>query len=247
MKLIGRVVQVGQLDNNDHQQMLRLMDQHYENVCPVTFQSDLQEKLWVIQLFDSNTNELCGFSTQTLIDIAVDGRPIRALFSGDTIIDRRRWGDQALAYAWGEFALQLVDRSPDQELWWFLISAGYKTYRFLPVFFHEFYPRFDRPTPPEIAAIIDALARHKASDSYDPAAGVIRAGTHQYRLREGIADITPERLRDPHIQFFANKNPGHICGDELCCVARLSRDNFTRAAHRIYPIHKSIRRVGLDC
>jgi len=170
-----------------------------------------------------------------LIDIQVDGRPVLALFSGDTIIDRSRWGDNALAYAWGEFVLGLVDQSPDRELWWFLIAAGYKTYRFLPVFFKEFYPRHDRATPDCAQAVIDALAGHLYPEHYDASTGVIRAQPHQYRLRSGVADITAERLRDPHICFFAQKNPGHAGGDELCCVARLTRSNFTRALSTFIP------------
>ncbi|MBX3420871.1 MAG: hypothetical protein KF752_04865 [Pirellulaceae bacterium] len=237
MNLVGQVVQVTQLSNEDRQRMLALMEMYYEGVCPRAFEEDLADKRWVIQLFDPNTGELCGFSTQTIIDVEVQGQPVRALFSGDTIIDRSRWGDQALAYAWGELALRLVDESPDQELWWFLIASGYKTYRFLPVFFREFYPHYHRPTPEREQAIIDALARHKYAGSYDAARGVIRAQPHHYRLRCGVADMTPERLRDRHIEFFARRNPGHTSGDELCCLARLARDNFTRAAHHVYPIN----------
>src|SRR5205823_6261147 len=103
---------------------------------------------WVIQLIDPVTDALCGFSTQALLDVDVAGRrPVKALFSGDTIIDRGHWGVSALTRVWGRLALSLIDALPSTELYWFLISKGYKTYRFLPVFFREFYPRHDAPTP----------------------------------------------------------------------------------------------------
>lgn len=237
MKLISRLISVCDLSPSDRIQMLSLMQRHYDNVCPQAFESDLNRKRWVIQLLEPKAGELCGFSTQTLIDVQVDGRPVQALFSGDTIIDRSQWGDQALAYAWGELVLGLVDQDPDVELWWFLIAAGYKTYRFLPVFFKEFYPRHDQATPASAQAVIDSLAGHLYPGHYDANTGVIQAQSHQYRLRDGVADITAERMRDPHIAFFAQKNPGHTRGDELCYVARLTRRNFTRAAEHIYPIH----------
>ena len=41
------------------------------------------------------------------------------------------------------------------------------------------------------------------------------------------------RLRDPNVQFFVAQNPEHANGDELCCIAPLTRDNFTEAAYRI--------------
>jgi hypothetical protein len=62
---------------------------------------------------------------------------------------------------------------------------------------------------------------------------VVRAHAHQYRLRSGVADLSPERLRDRHVRFFAERNPGHSGGDELCCLAPLTRANFTRAAYRV--------------
>ena len=69
--------------------MFDLMDRHYENVVRRTFESDLAEKRWVVELRSQANGELCGFSTQTLLDANVDGRPVKALFSGDTIIDPR--------------------------------------------------------------------------------------------------------------------------------------------------------------
>jgi hypothetical protein len=233
MKLCGRLARVADLSSHERTSMFDLMDRHYANVTQATFNADLDEKVWVIQIVQQATGDLCGFSTQMLLDATVGQRPVKALFSGDTIIDRRYWGDQALTHIWGRLALSLVDEWPQAELYWFLISQGYKTYRFLPIFFHEFYPRHDVPIPNRIRDVIEALGRKKFPHSYDAAAGVVRTHSHQYRLREGIADVTLERRRDPHVQFFTERNPGHALGDELCCIAPLSRANFTDAAYRV--------------
>lgn len=213
-------------------EMFRLFEKYYENADRNAFQADLAEKHWVILLVDAETDELCGFSTQMLLEVNVDGEPIHALFSGDTIISRDRWGDVALSRIWGRLALSLVDRYTPGSLYWFLISKGYKTYRFLPLFFHEFYPRHDLPTPDWARRMIDAFAQRKFPHRYDAKAGIVRADRYKDRLRRGIADVTPERLRDPHVRFFEQANAGHAEGDELCCLATLSRENFTRAAYR---------------
>ena len=81
--------------------------------------------------------------------------------------------------------------------------------------------------------VIDALAQHKYPERYDSHSGVIRGGAGKDRLRAGVADLTAERLRDPHVRFFAQCNPGHAGGDELCCIAPLTRANFTAAAYRV--------------
>jgi hypothetical protein len=40
-------------------------------------------------------------------------------------------------------------------------------------------------------------------------------------------------LRDPHVAFFAEHNPGHANGDELVCLTQIHPDNFTAAGHRM--------------
>jgi hypothetical protein len=233
MKLIGRLVQAADVSRRDRDAMFGLMDRHYSQVRREAFEADLDEKQWVIQVLAPDTETVCGFSTQMLLEVEVRGRPVKALFSGDTIVDREHWGDNALAHVWGRLALTLIETFGEGDLYWFLISKGYKTYRFLPVFFREFYPRHDAPTPPWAREVIHALGRARYPAEYDPTAGVIRAGPGKDRLREGIADITPERLRDPHVSYFVKQNPGHQQGEELCCLTPLTRRNFTSAARRV--------------
>jgi hypothetical protein len=233
MKLTARLVGVADVTRAQRDEMFALLDEHYANAHRDVFEADLADKRWVILVRGPAAGRLCGFSTQTVLDAAAGGRPVKALFSGDTIIRRDCWGDQALAHVWGRLALALIDAHPGAELYWFLISQGYKTYRYLPVFFREFYPRPDAPTPDRAGAVLDALARARYPGAYDAAAGVVRATPRQYRLRTGVADVTPERLRDRHVGFFHARNPGHDRGDELCCLAPLTRANFTPAAYRV--------------
>jgi len=231
-QLEGLLVPVPAVTPAQREEMFRLLERYYENVTREGFLADLAEKEWVIMLSSPQTGELCGFSTQMLMRAAVGGVAVKALFSGDTIVAREHWGDIALARAWGRLALSLIDRHAPSELFWFLISKGYKTYRFLPLFFHEFFPRHDAPTPDWACRLIHGLARHKYPQAYDPATGVIRAGPQKDRVRAGVADPNAKRLRDPHVRYFIKRNPGYARGDELCCLAPLSRANFTPAAYR---------------
>ncbi len=233
MTLAGRIVEVADLSPRSRDEMFSLIDRYFAGMSRATFETDLDEKQWVIQLLDSATGAIRGFSTQTLWELDVDGRRVSAVYSGDTIVDRDHWGSNLLAQLWGQLVISLVDERAGCELVWFLISMGYKTYRFLPVFFREFYPRHDAPTPHWAKAIIDAAAGFKYAGNYDASAGIIRAAPKACRMRAGVADVTAERLRDPHVRFFAERNPGHGRGDELCCIAPLERANFTRAAHRL--------------
>lgn len=233
MTLISHIARVNQLEIHQRDEMFALMDRHYLNMSRDQFESDLADKKWVILVRESDRSPLCGFSTQSLIHMRHEGKEILALFSGDTIIDKDHWGNQALARAWGRLAVRLIDETKAGPLYWFLTSKGYKTYRFLPLFFHEFFPRVDRPTPHWVQKTIDALAHCKYPARYVATEGLIKPAAHSDRLRPGVADLTFPRLNDPHIRFFAERNPRHEMGDELCCLAPLTRPNFTPAAWRV--------------
>ncbi len=233
MKLSGRLVAVADLSPQDRAAMLALMHAHFAHVDASMFFEDLAEKQWVIQVIEPSTNLLRGFSTQMLLEANANGRPIRALFSGDTIVNRAYWGDAALSHVWGQLAISLIESQRDSELFWFLVSQGYRTYRFLPLFFHSFYPRASTPTPAGIDDAMRALAARKFGERFDPERGVIAANARQYRLQGDLATVPPGRMNDLHVRFYLRRNPGHARGDELCCLAPLSLENFTPAAFRV--------------
>src|SRR4051794_14413596 len=109
MRLRGRLTPIDEVTAAERERMFALMDRHYEQVRRDTFEADLEEKHWVIQVHDPHSGDLCGFSTQMLLKLEIAGQPIQALYSGDTIIAREHWGDQALARIWGRLALALMD------------------------------------------------------------------------------------------------------------------------------------------
>lgn len=232
MRLTSTVLAVSELAEFQRVGMLDLMNRHYTGVRWDHFQRDLEEKTWVITINDSS-GQLRGFSTQILFDAVIENRTIKVLFSGDTIIDRDYWGDSSLGHAWGHLALRLIRENPMSEMYWFLISQGFRTYRFLPLFFREFYPRFDAATPEDIQQLIHVLAESRYGNLYDRAVGIIRSTAEQYALRDEFGKVPDLRLRDPHIRYFVTANPHYADGDELCCIAKISAGNFTPAAWRV--------------
>jgi hypothetical protein len=224
MKLESQTIAVSELPPDLAGQMCQLMQAHYDGVSEKQFLADLQVKQWVILLFHNGV--LCGFSTQALFDHYHERRLIKILFSGDTIIDKDHWGSLALPVAWGRLMLSLHSAYPDTELYWLLTSKGYKTYRFLPVFFHEFYPCYAAETPEFEQTLLSNVATQRFGRRFDAATGVLRAESGAQRLREGIAELDDKRLRDRHVAYFQRQNPGHSQGDELVCLARCHPDNL---------------------
>jgi hypothetical protein len=234
--LAGSVVPVGTVSLNDRREMYGLLRTYFSGTTRARFEADLREKERVILLRDAASGRIQGFSTFVRMEVAVDGTDVVAFFSGDTIVDREFWGETILSRLWSQTTITEAERiqadRPSTAVYWFLICSGYKTWRFLPVFFREFHPNPAVPTPPHMRRLIDALGSTRFGDEYVADAGVVRF-RNPTPLRRGIADMTDERLRDPRIAFFARLNPGHASGDELACLTALSRANLTRAGLRM--------------
>lgn len=224
MRLEAQIVTVPELGESRVAEMLDLMDAHYEGVTRDGLLEDLRAKERVILL--TRNGVLRGFSTQTWFWHGTGAERVRVVFSGDTIIDRNDWGSPALAVAWGRMMLELMDEHPDAGLYWLLTSKGYKTYRFLTVFFRDFIPKLGGSPDARISALRNAIAGERFGARYDAATGILRAEPGAQRLRQGVADLDERRLRDPQIGHFQQLNPGHAQGDELVCLARFHPDNL---------------------
>ena len=211
------------LTRRDRDEMFALYTTYFATRDRMVFERDLAEKDWVILLRDAD-GAIDGFST--LLQMNVAGATV--FFSGDTIVARHRWGSYDLPRMWAGH----VFAAGGEQTYWFLISSGYRTYRYLPVFFRHFAPAFDRETPKEMKSLLDTIATLKFGDAYDPRAGVIRLATPA-PLRAGVSDPDERALRDPHVRFFVERNPGHGGGDELACLVHCTPENLTRAGLRM--------------
>lgn len=234
--LIPDVVPRDRLTTSDRQQMYQLLAGYFQNTSVSQFESDIAEKDTAIVLRDREENRIVGFSTLLMMPAMVAGRHVVGFFSGDTIIARECWGSSLLGRLWLQTVFREKERlhreCPDALFYWFLISSGYKTWRYLPVFFHEYLPHPDLPASRFDRLVLRTLATKKFGDQYHADSGVVRF-RRANPLRPGVAEITEQRLRDPMVNFFVRINPGHAEGDELTCLAALSRSNLTSAGVRL--------------
>lgn len=213
------------------QEMLALLARHFEGVSRDQFEQDLAEKNVALMLRDVR-GKLTGFSTMLIYETRLDGAPISVVCSGDTIVDPSAWSSAALPREWIAAVNRLRLSYPNGPYYWLLITSGFRTYRLLSTFWQDFYPRFDTPAAPAAHRLLDAVARERFGDAYDDVAGVVRLSRPQV-LRPHLAGIPAERGADPHVAFFARRNPNHEAGDELACLCELSEANLTRAGRRM--------------
>jgi hypothetical protein len=221
LKLAGSVTARGALSWGERRQMQALLEQHFDGVSTASFEADLAEKDWVVRLLDP-AGRLRAFST--LQYIVLDG--VHTVFSGDTIVDPEAWGSFELHKSWIALVRGLAEALAPRTLYWLLICSGWRTYRFLPVFFRDFAPR---PSEVHQSALLTRLARARFGERFEAASGVVRLASPQV-----LRPIADERHRNEHAAYFERRNPGWVCGDELVCLAELSRENLTSAGRRMW-------------
>jgi len=208
--------------------MYDLMARYWEGFDRARFEDDLADKDDVVLIHAGD--ELVGFSTVQLCYEEVEGRRIRTVFSGDTIVDKDYWDTNELQRTFAAHAAHVMHQS-DVPLYWLLICGGYRTYRYLPLFFREFWPCFDKPTPPDIQTLINELAIRRFGDAFRDGVIVESNGS----LQSHVSPISERQRRNPHIAFFEQANPGHLQGHELVCIAEVCEENMTRVLKRLQP------------
>lgn len=208
-------------------EMFSLMENYYNHVSISQFKKDLSEKDILI-LLKNSSNQIQGFSSQKIFSFQYKNQSLRIVFSGDTVIHKNFRGSLELPIAWGKFMLEVESKFKEEPLYWMLITKGIRTFRYLPVFFYEFYPNPYTPIPESISELRHTLGLFKFGNQYDRISGIIRGKEDSQSIKELEEDeeFILNRSFDPYIDFFKNRNPGFGNGDELLCLTRFTRKNL---------------------
>lgn len=242
--LVARTIAVRDLDAATRDEAFLLFRSSYDGTSRERFEHDLAEKQHVIVLRDRESGALKGFSTVLVRAIASPRGPATVVFSGDTVIDREYWGQKALQLAFARLLATLKLREPTRPLYWFLISKGYRTYLLLANAFPHAVPREGAEDDPALRAMLDTLATERFGAQYDRARGVVRYDTPHERVRDGIAPVTAEALRNRHVRFFVDRNPEHVSGAELACLADVRMRDLALTTLRIC-VARARRALGI--
>lgn len=230
---------VGELPAHTIARMAALYLANFAGSSAELFRQDLQEKDEVILLHAGY--ELVGFTTLKIYIRPWQGRSVRLVYSGDTIVAPAHWGQQALAFAWISRIGQLKRQMPELPLYWFLLVKGHRTYKYLSVFGKSFHPHWAAPRD-DLKALADHLAQERFGTDYDAASGLVRFAESRGHLQQAIAEASPEEMSKPGTQFFLQRNPDYRLGHELVCLCELELHNMKPLTARIF--QKAFQEAG---
>lgn len=220
-RLVARIARVPTLDGPTIDAAFELFQSLYLGAERERFEKDLAEKRFIILLRDEVDGALRGFSTVHVGDVIHGGRRARLVYSGDTVVHPAYWGQKRLQRAFSTILVREKLRRPGRPLLWFLISKGYKTYLLLAHHCPRSFPRVDRREDPDLRATLHWVAASRFGSAYDPSMGVVSYPSPRERVRAEVAPIDRPLMDNPHVAFFAQRNPGYNRGDELACLAQI--------------------------
>ena len=183
-----------------------------------------------IAMFRMN-GALLGMAAIDIYPAKFRGRRLGIISTAHVLI-RENWRGRNLIQKLGlRMFLRARLRYPLRPIYWFFDTFSYKSYLLLPRNFHTYWPRYDQPTPPARAALMDQLATQMYGPAWRPARGLaVRSG--QKRLRETAAPLVLRPDAGADLQFFAHVNPGHAEGDMLICLCPLTASNWLSLTRR---------------
>jgi len=203
----------------------------YDGSSAALFFEDLAKKDEVLLLRDGRT--LVGFSTFRFFEHEWRRERIGVVYSGDTVVAREHWGQQALAFDWISRMGAIKRARPDRPLYWLLLVKGHRTFRYLPLFAQSFFPHWsiDRG---DLAPLANELASAMFPRDYNAASGVVEFAQSRGHLKPEIAEPSAAEAARDDVGFFLRRNPGYRRGHELVCVAEIEPYNMKPLTLRLF-------------
>ena len=132
-------------------------------------------------------------------------------------------GGPFLYYVTAYYLLKQMILHPFTPLYIVVRALTYKSYI---AFCHNLtkgYPRYDLEMPQYAKDLINKFVEgfNGPSDIFDRETSVYKR--ERSKIKQGaVAELTEKDLQDPHIKFFAERNPGWTKGHQLICLGELS-------------------------
>jgi hypothetical protein len=216
-------VPVTDLSETLRNDMARLYLDSYDGSSESVFLHDLAKKDEALLVYSDQ--QLIGFTVLWVFERDWRGERIRVVYSGDTVVDRAHWGQQALAFDWISRMGEYKRQRPELPFYWLLLVKGARTFRYLPLFGKSFHPHWGQERG-DLKALADALALELFPADYNPATGVVEFSRSRGHLKPEIASPSRDEMQREEVRFFLQRNPGYRHGHELVCLCEVETHNM---------------------
>ena len=185
---------IDQITECERKDIAELYLKYYAGSSAEQVEHDLLNKTEIILMISEG--EIVGFTTLEIYEKEWNKKPIRVIYSGDTIIDKAHWGQQALTFACITRMGLYKNIKPNMPTYWFLIVKGHRTFKYLPVFMKHFYPHWEYQSN-TLKSIAEFLVKDKFGELYNINTGVIEFPQSKGHLNEEFANPNSNEINKP--------------------------------------------------
>ena len=186
---------------------------------------------------------LRGFSFIDKSCSQVNGRKCTLIKTGLSLFNAKYQGGPTLYYVLLYHSFMEMIKHPTVPVFLMGKSFSYKSYLMLVNLVTSAYPRYDAPAPDYIKAILHHFANTERlpGEEYDPTSFVLKR--EKSHVKKFVSLVTEKDLKNPHIKFFVENNPGWSKGHLMFCASPLTKSDllkvFLKALKRSLGINRS--------
>jgi hypothetical protein len=221
------------LDQNSLIEIWNIYSLHH-NVDYQEFFFRTKTQFTFIALYQSQCKaSIVGFTGLRIDPITLQcGSRILTIYFGQTYVLDDYRGRQLLPWTGTLFLLKSRLKHPLLPMYIWYDAISYKSYMILARHVKEFFPRRGVSTPTIVRQIIDQMGIRHYPGQYDQTTGRVIKPSN--RLKKHVARLSPKDLKDPDIEYYVRRNPGHEKGDGLICVLPGNLTNMVHFASKAF-------------
>lgn len=199
-------------------QMYELYASHYDNTSLDGFMRDLCKTSGVILSVRESDDKIVGFATQTVLSLDIDGKAVRGVLSGDTVVDQQYKDNDKLGAAVYRFLIREHLRHPLTPFYWLLAAKSFKSYMLLARYCQKHFPGVGRDQTVH-RRITQAYCEQLFPQAFDKDKMLLDFGESQARPRASDVQATSEQASgNPAAADFEMMNPTWRGGTEMPCL-----------------------------
>lgn len=220
MKILFR--NVDSFDSHENERLWSLLQQSYN----LSFEEFLkkQETLDKYALYYTNDKQLVGFTGIRDHFFRLDKRKYRAVYFGQTVIDRNFRGKSLIQNTVIRLLLRHFFGFKRSKLIIWNDSISYRPYLVMAKNLKSYYPNMAATSKAEHEhlRIRDLLGEHYYHSDYSPNTGTVKK--FKSTLEEKELVLSEKDLSEPYIHYYVSKNPDFVHGHGLItfCPANFS-------------------------
>jgi hypothetical protein len=111
-------------------------------------------------------------------------------------------------------------------------AFSYKSYLILCKTISRAYPKYNTETTDFARSLLNnyGMSVKFPGEEYDPETFVLKR--EKTAIKKGVAVLQPDDLKDPHIKFFVDRNPGWVKGHQLLSTGEIRWIDFFNVLRR---------------